>query len=56
VIAASALAPPIMGRLSEMLGLDDSIRLIAWVALSIVPMAFVLARQTAKLSKENNNM
>ena len=56
VIAASALAPPIMGWLSEMLGLDDSIRLTAWIALSIVPMAFVLARQTAKLSKENNNM
>ncbi|MDB4441976.1 MFS transporter [bacterium] len=56
VIAASALAPPIMGGLSDMLGLDDSIRLIAWIALSIAPMAFVLARQTAKLSKENNSM
>jgi MFS family permease len=49
VIAASALAPPIMGWLSDMLGLDDSIRLIAWIALGTVPMAFVLARQTADL-------
>jgi len=56
VIAAAALAPPIMGRLSDLLGLDDSIRLIGWIALSTVPMAFVLARQTAELKKENQRM
>ncbi len=56
VIAAAALAPPIMGRLSDMMGLDDSIRLIAWVALGTVPMAFVLAQQTAGLKKENQLM
>ena len=56
VIAAAALAPPIMGRLSDMMGLDDSIRLIAWIALGTVPMAFVLAQQTAGLKKENQLM
>ena len=49
VIAASALAPPIMGWLSDTLGLDASIRLIAWVALCTVPMALVLARQRVDL-------
>ena len=56
VIAAAALAPPVMGRLSDMLGLDESIRLIGWIALATVPMAFVLARQTAELKKENQRM
>jgi len=53
VIAAAALAPPIVGRLSEMLGVDNSIRLIGWIALSTVPMAVVLSRQTAKLGKDS---
>jgi FSR family fosmidomycin resistance protein-like MFS transporter len=53
VIAAAAVAPPIMGRLSEMMGVGDSIRLIGWIALSTVPMAVVLARQTAGLGKDN---
>jgi len=56
VIAGAALAPPIMGRLSDTLGLDDSIRLIGWIALTTVPMAIVLARQTAELRKENQNV
>jgi MFS family permease len=56
VIAAAAVAPPIMGRVSDILGLDDSIRLIGWIALSTVPMALVLARQTVGLSKENQNI
>ena len=56
VIAASALAPPIMGWLSDTLGLDASIRLIAWAALGTVPMAFILARQTTRLKKENQNV
>jgi MFS family permease len=56
VIAASAVAPPIMGRVSEMLGLDNSIRLIGWIALSTVPMALVLARQTVERSQENKNI
>ena len=54
VIAAAALAPPVMGRLSDMLGLDESIRLIGWIALATVPMAFVLARQTANWKKKIN--
>ena len=56
VIAAAALAPPLMGRASDILGLDDSIRLMGWIALSTVPMALVLARQTAELKKENQHM
>jgi len=56
VIAAAALAPPLMGRASDLLGLDDSIRLLGWIALTTVPMAFVLARQTPKLKKENQHM
>ena len=38
VIAAAAVAPPIMGRVSDMLGVDYSIRLIGWIAFSTVPM------------------
>ena len=53
VIAAAALAPPLMGRASDLLGLDDSIRLLGWIALATVPMALVLVRQTAALSKDN---
>jgi FSR family fosmidomycin resistance protein-like MFS transporter len=56
VIAAAAVAPPITGRVSEILGLDTSIRLIGWIALTTLPMAFVLARQTVKRSKENQNI
>lgn len=56
VIAAAAVAPPTVGRVSDMLGLDESIRLIGWIALSTVPMAVVLSRQTVKLSKENQNI
>jgi predicted MFS family arabinose efflux permease len=56
VIAAAAVAPPITGRVSEILGLDASIRLIGWIALTTLPMAFVLARQTVKRSKENQNI
>jgi MFS family permease len=52
VIAAAAVAPPLMGRVSDILGLDDSIRLIGWIALSTVPMAFVLSRQTIRLRKD----
>jgi FSR family fosmidomycin resistance protein-like MFS transporter len=53
VIAAAAVAPPIMGRVSEMMGVGNSIRLIGWIALSTVPMAILLSRQTAELSKDN---
>jgi MFS family permease len=52
VIAAAAVAPPLMGRVSDSLGVDDSIRLIGWIALSTVPMAFILSRQTVKLRKD----
>jgi len=56
VIAAAAVAPPIMGRVSDLLGVDNSIRLIGCIALSTVPMAFVLSRQTVKLSRENKSI
>ena len=53
VIAAAAFAPPIMGRISDMLGVGESIRLIGWVALATVPLAFVLARQAVELRAKN---
>ncbi len=49
VIAAAAVAPPIMGRVSDMLGVEASIRMIGWIALVTVPLAFVLARQGVEL-------
>ena len=45
VIAAAAAAPPVIGWISDMVGLDNSIWLIGWFALSTVPMAAVLFRQ-----------
>ena len=56
VIAAAAVAPPIMGRVSDMLGVENSIRLIGWIALSTVPMAVVLSRQTIKLASEKQSI
>ncbi len=52
VIAAAAVVPPIMGRVSDILGVDDSVRMIGWIALSTLPMAIVLSRQMIKLSSE----
>ena len=52
VIAAAAVAPPIMGRVSDILGVDDSVRMIGWIALSTLPMAIILSRQMIKLSSE----
>jgi len=45
VIASSAMAPPIMGRISDMIGVDQSMRLIACVALITVVLAGILSRQ-----------
>jgi FSR family fosmidomycin resistance protein-like MFS transporter len=56
LFAAAAVAPPIMGRISDLLGLEGSIKLIGWIALSTVPMALVLSRQTAELSSENQDL
>jgi MFS family permease len=56
VIAAAAFAPPLMGKASDILGLDGSIRLMGWIALSTVPMARVLARQRVELKKENQRL
>lgn len=56
VIAAAAVAPPIMGRISDMLGVNNSIWLIGWIALSTVPMALVLSRQTVKLSRKKQSI
>ncbi len=52
VIAAAAVAPPIMGRVSDKLGVDDSVRMIGLIALSTLPMAIVLSRQIIKLGSE----
>ena len=49
VIASGAVAPPIMGGVSDLLSLDETIGLTGWVALSTVPMAYILSRQTIKL-------
>jgi MFS family permease len=52
VIGSAAAAPPLMGRISDVLSVEDSINLIGWVALTAIPMAIALSRQTVKLSKE----
>ena len=52
VIGSAAVAPLLMGRISDVLGVEDSINLIGWVALTTIPMAFALSRQTVKLSRE----
>ena len=52
VIAAAAVAPPIMGRISDILGVDDSVRMIGWIALCTLPMAAVLSRQMIKPHSE----
>jgi len=52
VIAAAAVAPPIMGSVSDMIGVDETIRLIGWIAFSTVPMAVALSRQMIKLGSE----
>ncbi len=56
VISAAAVAPPIIGRASDMLGLDNSIRLIGWIALSTVPLAVFLSWQTVEVRKANQNI
>ncbi len=52
VIGAAAVAPPIMGSISDMIGVDEAIRLIGWITFSTIPMAVILARQTIKLDSE----
>ncbi len=56
VIAAAAVAPPIMGRVSDVLGVDDSIRLVGWIALCTVPMAAILSRQAANRIKQQRHI
>ena len=56
VIAAAAVAPPIMGRISDMLGVEGGIRLIGWVALATVPLAFILARQAVELKSTSQKV
>lgn len=56
LFAASAVSPPIMGRISDMLGVENSIRLIGCIALSSLPMALVLWRQTVKSGKESKHI
>jgi MFS family permease len=56
VIGAAAVAPPIMGRVSDMLGLDNSMRLFGLFALSTVPMAVILFRQKIEPGKKSQNI
>jgi MFS family permease len=53
VIAAAAAAPPVIGWVSDIVGLDNSTRLIGWFALSTVPLAAVLFRQAKEQIKQN---
>jgi MFS transporter, FSR family, fosmidomycin resistance protein len=55
VIIAAAIAPPIMGKVSDMLGVDNSIRLIGCIALCTLPMAYTLSRQMVKMSLLSDN-
>lgn len=48
VIAAAAVAPPIMGRISDILGVHGSLKMIGLIALSTLPMAVVLSRQMSR--------
>lgn len=48
VIASFAVVAPLMGRMSDILGVNDSIQLIGWIALSTVPMAAVLSYLRSK--------
>jgi MFS family permease len=52
VIAAAAVAPPIMGRASDVLGLDNSIRLAGCIALGTIPLAILLSRQTVAAGRK----
>ena len=52
VIAAAAISPPIMGKISDMLGLDNSIRLIGCIALITIPMALALSYQMVELKAD----
>ncbi|MCP4296361.1 MAG: MFS transporter [Proteobacteria bacterium] len=48
VVLASAAAPPIMGRISDSYGIDNSLRVVGVTALVILPMTFILAKQMKK--------
>ena len=48
VIAAAAVAPPVMGGISDILGVGDSLRVIGLIALATLPMAFLLSRQMGR--------
>jgi len=50
VEVAGAVTPPIMGVVSDRLGVEDSIRLLGWIALTTVPMALFLSKQMARRS------
>jgi MFS family permease len=52
VIAASAVAPPIMGRVSDILGVNDCVKAIGWIALTTLPMALILWKQMIKKNIE----
>ena len=45
VIAAAAVAPPLMGWVSDRFGVAYSIRLVGWIALLTIPMAAVFWQQ-----------
>lgn len=53
VIAAAAAAPPLMGVVSDGLGVPASIRLIGAIALATVPMALLLSKQMVHAGRKN---
>jgi len=51
VIAAAAVAPPIMGTVSDLVGVGDSIKLIGGIALTTLPLSFILSRQMCHMNR-----
>ena len=51
VIAAAALAPPLMGIVSDMMGVGDSIKLLGGIALTTLPLSFILSRQMGHMGR-----
>ena len=51
VIAAAAVAPPLMGTVSDMIGVGDSIKLLGGIALTTLPLSLILSRQMGYMGR-----
>ena len=51
VIAAAAVAPPLMGTVSDMMGVGDSIKLLGGIALTTLPLSLILSRQMGHMGR-----